>query len=135
MILLPACEAGNKIPDTSSSDIVDSETTSEIEEINNSPVVGCAWPLGSWIFTDCLGSQIQLDFHAAAQCTFQVVSASTVFAGAWAKVSDAGMSIFLPISNGSCHGAFDGESIMGACDTLTGPCSFVALPKLEAEKQ
>jgi hypothetical protein len=132
LVFLPACEVGDKIPDAQTSDIADDLSATDTNDQETTVVKGCAWTAGSWILTDCLGTELQLDFHVSTQCTFQVIATSVLFTGAWATVNDSGISIFLPSTNGSCHGAFDGESIVGACDTFSGPCSFEARP-LEAE--
>lgn len=127
LIALPACEAGDRIPDTQSADVGDTAGDTEEDEIQE-PIVGCDWATGSWLLVDCTGAVFSMNFVPSVLCGIQILSPSAVFAGAWGSVKDAGISIFLPVSNKQCHGAWDGTTLVGACDTLTGPCSFTAEP-------
>ena len=103
------------------------EDNTETEE-SETLIEGCEWVAGSWELTDCAEETIQLYLTDGGNCTVQVTSNHPVFTGAWGQARDAALSLFLPATGAQCQAAFDGNTLIGACGTFSGPCAIEAVP-------
>lgn len=107
------------------------ETTDEeasAADESEEPIEGCDWIGGWWDLMDCGHETVLLHLTDAGGCTVQVTSNHPIFAGAWGQAKDAALSLFLPATGAQCQAAFDGEKLVGACGTLSGPCAIEAVP-------
>jgi len=116
-------------PDASSDDTASTDTNDPTDTVPApQPIEGCGWLDGSWTLYDCQNVQFSVNFFVQADCSVLVLSNSPILAGAVGQVNDAALTLFLRSVIGSCHGFYDGSSLVGACDALGGACSFVATP-------
>jgi hypothetical protein len=127
--MLVGCDFG----EAAETPAVEAQTEATDEEASSAdesdePIEGCGWIGGWWELMDCAHENVLLHLADAGGCTVQVTSNHPIFGGAWGQAKDDALSLFLPTTGAQCQAAFDGEYLIGACGTMSGPCAIEAVP-------